>query len=948
MSERFADIQRIVTSALLAAVLGGSLAVPVAPALAANPAPVPPGCIRVHYQRADQAYERWGLWAWDHVKAPSTQWPGGAAAFTGRDSFGAYADLGLTDNARQVGFLIVDRQTGDKEAGNKSLIVSPAQREVYLRQGDDRVYSTPTLQVTAELQAATVVATHTVRVSLTDVQALAAAPAPASFTLQTVTGRSIAVSAVSTNGSDTFMLTAAFAVTDAPLAVSFGGRTVAAPLAWQLIDELSAYDGDDLGCTLRDGQARLALWAPLATGVTVIVFDRADPTLEVVRLPMTRTERGVWRRAVTTADLSAVRSHEPATAVTSAPTASGSPQITDLTGYYYQYEVNNPGRPAKRVLDPYARSMAPVTICPAGQSAGAGQDMIGKAAFVDPDAIGTPPIAAQIPGYAKREDAIIYEVHVRDFTADPAIAGTLTGRWGTFKAFKDRLPYIKALGVTHVQLLPVMAWLFGDETKMHERELHWSTRNCQYNWGYDPQSYFSLDGAYSEQPEDATRRIAEFKGLVDAVHAAGMGVILDVVYTHMAKGSFLDDIVPDYYFFKDAHGNLLGDFGNNLATNRKMAAKLLIDSVTYWFRQYKIDGMRFDMMGDATRDAIQCAYNAAASINPKAIFLGEGWRTFKGHLEDPALAGHGADQDWMAHTDNVGVFSDEFRNELKSGFGSEGQPMFLTGGPRNIEKLFAAIKAQPGNTPTTAPGDMVQYIEAHDNLTLHDVIAQAIKKDPELPENEREIQQRIRIGNAIVLLAQGTAFIHAGQEWGRTKQWRGPGQPEHKYHEFVDAAGKPFQHSYFVHDSYDSSDAINMFDWAKATDSARFPDHALTREFTRGLIALRRASDAFRLGTRALVERNVALIQAPEIKPDDLVIAWRCAGTGSDTYRVLINADAVARTLTLPPADAVAGHDVVVDATRAGTTALPNPAGFTQAGDRITLDPLTVAVFRSR
>jgi pullulanase/glycogen debranching enzyme len=1005
--------------------------------------------VRIHYQRTDDAYDRWGLWLWDDVRSPSSPWPSGAQPFTGRDAFGAWADVPLAAHPRKIGFLIIDRTTGDKEGGNKGAILQAGISHLYVKEGDDRVYLSPELRVTPALQAATVIGTGTVRVLIADAAALGdASPAPG-LALTDVHGRTVPVTEVIASGPDTFVVKGEFALaSDTPLTVSYEGKSVTAPLAWQVIDELYAYDGNDLGCIWHHGQAHLALWAPLATRVDLIVFDRHDQTREVGRMPLTRTDRGVWRAVVIPgalrppgppapepaaaprgglpegqgahpdgnlgspatslasptdpAGLNTAMAPAPAfdssslgTATTSAPPGSealalGSavpptanatppshqadqghsstgdnrpsaveppappspppppppPPPADIRGYFYQFEVTNPGRPPKRVLDPYARSMAPVTVDPTGASPGPSGDWVGKAAFVDPDAIGPEPSPARLEGYAKREDAIIYEVHVRDFTSDPNIAGELKARWGSFAAFRERLGYLKDLGVTHIQLLPVMAWYFGDETRMHERELEWSTRGNQYNWGYDPQSYFSLDGAYSERPEDPELRIAEFKELVDAIHAAGMGVILDVVYTHMAKADFLDDIVPDYFFFKDPRGTLLGDFGNNLATNRKMAAKLITDSVAYWFRQYKIDGMRWDMMGDATRDAVEQAYAVAAAINPRALFLGEGWRTFKGHLEDPALAGLGADQDWMAHTDRVGVFSDEFRNELKSGFGCEGQPRFLTGGPRDLGRLFNALKAQPSNTPSTAPGDMVQYIEAHDNLTLHDVIAQAIRKDPEVPAHQLEIQRRIRLGNAMVLLAQGTAFLHAGQEWGRTKQWLGPGRPEQKFHTFVDAAGQPFRHPYFIYDSYDSSDAVNRFDWTRATDAARFPEQATTRAFTRGLIALRRSSDAFRLGSKEQVDRQVIRLEAPELAAEDLVLAWRCTATTGETYRIFVNADTRPRSLTPPASDLPAGHDVVVDATRAGTAPLEAPAGFTIEGSTITLDPLTVVIFR--
>ena len=412
----------------------------------------------------------------------------------------------------------------------------------------------------------------------------------------------------------------------------------------------------------------------------------------------------------------------------------------------------------------------------------------------------------------------------------------------------------------------------------------------------------------------------------------------------MAKASFLDDIVPNYYFFQDSSGAFVGDFGCNLATNRHMAAKLMIDSVRHWFSEYGIDGMRFDMMGDATRDAVQDAFDAAKEINPKVLFLGEGWRTFKGHLDTPALAGQAADQDWMSETDDVGVFSDEVRNELKSGFGCEGEPRFLTGGKRSVAGLFKALKGQPDNTPADAPADMVQYIAAHDNLPLYDVIAQSIKKDPEITANDHEIHRRVRIGNLLVLTSQGTAFLHAGQEYGRTKQWLAGGQPEHKYHELVDEDGKPFRHPYFIHDSYDSSDAVNKFDWLKATDGKRYPQCVQTRDYTRGLIALRRSSDAFRQPTQELVERNVRLVKCPEIRANDLVIAWSCRASDGTTFYCFVNADSQSRRLTLK--QTLVGAVVVADGEQADPNGLSSPTGFELSNRTLSIEPLTAVIFK--
>lgn len=691
---------------------------------------------------------------------------------------------------------------------------------------------------------------------------------------------------------------------------------------WKAFDQMYAYSGDDLGAAYGSGGVTLKIWAPLADAVTVLIYDKNDDTRLVGKFPLVKEDRGVW--------VTELHPHQLHT--------------DDLCGYFYQYEVTNEGI-TRKVLDPYARSMAPSRVNTLGE-AGFDGDVVGKAAIVDlsntaPDQFGF----ANIEGYKKREDAIIWEIHIRDFTSDPSIESDLTARWGTYKAFEDKLDYIRNLGVTHVQLLPVMAWYFGDETQMGERELHYSAINNEYNWGYDPQHYFSPDGAYSENPADPLLRIKELKSLIHAIHQAGMGVILDVVYTHMASVNFLHDIVPGYYAWQDRNGKFIGGFGNNLATDRSMAEKLIVDSVKYWFTEYQIDGLRWDMMGDATYPAVQKAYDAAARIHPNPLFIGEGWRTFEGDKHDPDLKGLAADQDWMDKTDDVGVFSDEFRNELKSGFGSEGEPRFLTGGARDVDLLFQNIKAQPTNIPADSPGDVVQYIEAHDNLTLYDVIAVSMHKNPDISEHDAEIHQRIRIGNVLLLTSQGTAFIHGGQEYGRTKQWRGTDVPEHKFHELIDEEGAII--GYFIHDSYDATDAINRFDWSKAMDRSEFPVNHITREHMQGLIQLRKSSDAFRLGDQDLIQQNVIRIPSLDIAMEDVVIAYTCVSSNRlEQYHIFVNADDKPRTLRL--AHDYSKYAVIVDQTRAGVQELDHPQGVEWNKNGVTLEPLTAIVLREK
>ncbi|MDQ0196709.1 pullulanase [Paenibacillus wynnii] len=894
-----------------------------------EPVVLPANTVRIHYMRSDTNHSQYGLWLWDDVASPSTNWSSGATPFTAEqsDRFGAYVDVPLKENAKKIGFIVLKPTNAEKDGGDKTFGLVDRYKQLWVKEGDNTIYVSPFGEVAVGLTSAEVVSTSKILLGFTLTDGLDATALKSQITVKDKDGTDIPVSAVTIASTTSLVLdTPVFDVDKAPLSVTYSGKTVTASTGWRMLDEMYHYTGDDLGATyLADSKsATLKLWAPKASSVVASVYDKDNAAVSIGSVNLTKGEQGVWSVNLTPDDLTGV---------------------TDVRGYYYQYEVTNDGI-TKPVLDPYAKSLAVFTVDTTG-APGADGDTVGKAAIVD---LGqTDPNDsfdfANITGYEKREDAILYEVHVRDFTSDPSIESSLTGeRWGSYDAFEKKLDYIKSLGVTHIQLLPVMAWYYGDETIMGERESDYSAKGNEYNWGYDPHNYFSPDGAYSENPADPEQRIKELKGLIDAVHEAGMGVVLDVVYTHMAKKEFLNDIVPNYYAFQDANGGFIGGFSNNLATNHKMAEKLMVDSVKYWFSEYKIDGMRWDMMGDATADAVQAAYDAAAEINPKALFIGEGWRTFGGAASDPSLAGKGADQDWMDETDSVGVFSDEFRNELKSGYGSEGEPRFITGGARSITTILNNIKGQPSNISADDSGDIVPYIEAHDNLTLHDVIAQSIKKDPAIDENELEIQKRIRLGNMLVLTSQGTSFLHAGQEYGRTKQWKAEGVPEEKYTELTDGNDNSF--GYFIHDSYDSSDAINMFDWTKATDEVNFPVQNTTRKYTSGLIELRKSTDAFRLGDKSLVDSNVNLIAAPEIQASDLVIGYTNKATdGTGNYYVFMNGDSVSRTLTL--SEDLTGGKVLVDNDEAGVTPITaTKSGFTLTSNTITLDPLTAVIIQ--
>ncbi|MFC4557681.1 pullulanase [Virgibacillus kekensis] len=888
-----------------------------------EPAGLGPNEIRIHYKRTDNTYEPWGLWTWGDVVAPSQNWPWGAHAFSDGQvgEYGAYVDINLTENAEKIGFLLVERKNGGSQTGDMSFSELGEHKQLFLLEGDETVYTNPYYVHKEGLEYGELVALDRMELTFSSTADFTEQQLAEGMVIKDNSGNAVKAENVTKDGDGkTVIVEGTFDIEKAPYLVTFMNQSEEVNKSWKLTDELYSYEGDDLGATLnKNKSATLKVWSPSADQVSVVLYDK-KVQYEVVSddITMVKGDRGVWQ-------------------VTLDQKNTG---IPNLTGYYYHYKIERDGETVL-ALDPYAKSMATWNVEDTDDIP------VGKAAIVNPGKIGPTLRHADIKGFKEREDAIIYEAHVRDFTSDPSIDDELHSEFGTFSAFIEKLDYLEELGVTHIQLLPVMNYFNVNESD-HERLLDYSSSDNNYNWGYDPQSYFSLTGMYSENPDDAAQRIKEFKFLIKEIHKRGMGVILDVVYNHTARVEIFENLEPNYYHFMDADLTPRVSFGGGrLGTTHAMTKKLLVDSITYWVDEFKVDGFRFDMMGDHDAASIQMAYDKAKELNPNILMIGEGWRTYAGDENGGDVMP--ADQDWMQHTNGVAVFSDEFRNELKSGFGSEGQPRFLTGGARNIQQIFDNVTANPHNFKADDPGDVVTYIAAHDNLTLHDVIAQSIKKDPKY--HEKEIHKRIRIGNTMVLTSQGTAFLHAGQEYGRTKQfkhedYKGPvNNPPEKSTYMTTADGTPFAYPYFTHDSYDSSDAVNMIEWEKITNEKKYPIQTQTRKYTQGLIELRRSTDAFTLGTRGKVNTYVSKVNAPEIGEQDLIIGYRAeAPEEEEAYYVFINADDNKRTLTLE--DNLTHGKVIVDNDEAGVSEVTEPSGYTLTDSGITIDPLTAVIVK--
>ncbi|WP_117281682.1 pullulanase [Streptococcus intermedius] len=905
-----------------------------------NPHPYEPlkeGVVRINYYRTDGKYDKKSLWLWGDVENPSKNWPDGVD-FVKTGKYGRYVDVPLKDAAKTIGFLLLDEnKSGDDvkiQPQDYNLTNLKKNSQIFLRDADPNIYTNPYFVNDIRM-------TGVQHIGLTEIEATFSTLENAkkedilkNLKITDKNKKEVAIKDVILDVKNKkAKIVGDFGQAQAPYTIKYGNDQFTTSMNWQLKDSIYKYDGE-LGARVSQAgkQVDVTFWSPSADQVDLVVYDKNDQSKVVGKVAMTKGEAGTWKGTLTS------------------QTNLG---IKDYRGYFYHYEITRGGKKVL-ALDPYAKSLAAWN----SEDAEKGESYkIAKAAFVEPSEYGPKDLTyAKIPNFKKREDALIYETHVRDFTSDPAISKDLKSQFGTFSAFIEKLDYLKDLGVTHIQLLPVLSYYFVNELKNAERMDKYASSNSNYNWGYDPQNYFSLTGMYSTNPKDPAKRIEEFKNLVNEIHKRGMGVIMDVVYNHTAKTSIFEDLEPNYYHFMDADGTPRTSFGGGrLGTTHYMSRRVLVDSIKYLTSEYKVDGFRFDMMGDHDAESIQKAYEEAKKLNPNLVMLGEGWKTYTGDENKPVQP---ADQSWMKSTDTVGVFSDDIRNTLKSGYPNEGSPAFITGGKRNVESVFKNIKAQPTNFEVDSPGDVIQYIAAHDNLTLFDIIAQSIKKDPAVPANNQEIHRRLRLGNLMVLTSQGTPFIHSGQEYGRTKQFRDPAykypvpddKVPNKSHLLTNADGTPFEYPYFIHDSYDSSDAVNHFDWTKATDSGKYPENAKSRAYMKGLIALRKSTDAFTRKTKAEVDQNVTLITQPGkdgVGKEDLILGYQVVASNGDIYAVLINADSKERKFNFGEGyKHLAQAAIVADANTAGVAAISNPAGVNLGADGVSLAPLTATILR--
>ena len=524
--------------------------------------------------------------------------------------------------------------------------------------------------------------------------------------------------------------------------------------------------------------------------------------------------------------------------------------------------------------------------------------------------------ADQRPVCKSPADLVIYEMHHRDFS----IARPDAQHPGKFLALTEpwAIDHLKSLGVNAIHILPSYDYGSVDETRLADNK---------YNWGYDPVNYNVPEGGYSTDPYRPDVRIREFKQMVQALHQAGIRVILDVVYNHTydIDHSNFQRTYPDYYYRVQGAGSkeqenssnsdkshtprplpLAPQYsngsgcGNETASEQPMMRRFMLESVKYWINEYHIDGFRFDLMGIHDIETMNQIRQMVDDIDPTIFIYGEGWSA--GSCAYPTeLLGMKAN---ISKMPGIAAFSDEIRDALRGPFSDDTKPGWLGGVPEEESLKFGIVgairhpqvkmkKVNYSQKPwALEPTQMISYVSCHDDMCLVDRLKASI---PNITEDE--LIRLDLLAQTAVFTSQGVPFMLSGEELLRTKQG--------------------------VHNSFESPDSINHLDWSNKT---KYPQ---VFEYYKNLIALRRHHPAFRLGCADLVRKHLEFLDAPKG-----VVAFRLKNyAGRDDWRniiVILNASTSTQQLTIPAGSyTVVCRDGVINenglGTLSGTSAVVSP-----------------------
>ena len=472
-------------------------------------------------------------------------------------------------------------------------------------------------------------------------------------------------------------------------------------------------------------------------------------------------------------------------------------------------------------------------------------------------------------------DAVVYEMHHRDFSAHRNSGIVNKGKFiamlepGTTSpdGEKTGIDHLKELGVTHVHILPSYDFNSVDETQLIDR---------QYNWGYDPINYNVPDGSYSTNPADPATRIREMKEMVKALHDAGIGVIMDVVYNHTAVNddSNFSLTAPGYYYRHNPDGSYsdASGCGNETASDRRQMGDFIVNSVKYWTEEYHIDGFRFDLMAIHDTETMTRVAETVRSINPYAVIYGEGWTAGDSRLP----AERRALKENVAKMKGIAVFSDDIRDAVKGHYSREDDRGFASGKPGLEETVkigIVASTAHPqvdyskGNNSkfayATSPEQIMNYVSCHDDLCLTD------KMRKSMPDATDSVRMRVaRLAQTIVFTSQGTPFMFAGEEIFRDKKG--------------------------IHNTFKSPDEVNAIDWSlKHKNREQF-------DYYRNLIDLRRSHPAFRMTNAEDIAKHIVFDDVETTNLISYAIKGNANGDEWNEIRVVFNGSEKSRTVKVP------------------------------------------------
>lgn len=556
------------------------------------------------------------------------------------------------------------------------------------------------------------------------------------------------------------------------------------------------YAGKDLGVYWSPEKTKIKIWAPTAQKVELRLYKDGVSGDAYHKTNLQKKDKGTWSTVLT----------------------------GDYEGKYYTFKVND-GDWLEEAPDIYARCVG----------ANGLRGMIYNPNTTNPEKW----VFDKGPRYQSFTDAVIYETHVRDLSISENSGIKNKGKYLGFtekgtrseSGVKTGLDHLVELGITHVHLLPVNDFVTVDEEKPLEK----------YNWGYDPQHFNALEGSYATDPYKGKKRILEFKELVKSLHDKGIGVIVDVVFNHTyyAKESVFNQFVPGYFYRQKHDGSFsnASGCGNELASEREMVRKYIIDTLKFWVEEYHIDGFRFDLMGILDTKTMQEVRTEMTKLDPGLFLYGEGWAADASPMPDDRRAVKYN----TSQLPGIASFNDDFRDALKGNHGDKKSKGFVSTLVLREEAIKFGVTAAVHHPQidygfidsvhsawASEPDQCINYVSCHDNYTLWDKLKQSLPK-----ASDNELRKRVKLAGALVLTSQGVPLLHAGVDFCRTKNGNG--------------------------NSYKSPDSVNQLDWE------RKHSHIDVFHYFQKLILLRKNHPAFRMAKAEDIRQNLDFCSAYKI-----------------------------------------------------------------------------------